>query len=124
VIPHDGGWRHRDDGVQAFNDDLPFDRFLTEQIAGDALVDRRKAATFTPETLRLLTATGFLRTGDDHIDADQCGIGQSHIRTGLRCGHRHSSRIKSAPAREESMLKKGELRGSTGASPGKIILNG
>jgi hypothetical protein len=48
VIPQDGGLRHRDDGVQAFNDDLPFDRFLTEQIAGDALVDRRKAATSRP----------------------------------------------------------------------------
>ena len=74
VIPHDGGWRYRDYVVQAFNDDLPFDRFLTEQIAGDELVDWRNAATFTPETLRLLTATGFLRTVDDHTDADQYGI--------------------------------------------------
>ena len=74
VIPHDGGWRYRDYVVQAFNDDLPFDRFLTEQIAGDELVDWRKAETFTPETLRLLTATGFLRAVDDHTDADQYGI--------------------------------------------------
>ena len=74
VIAHDGGWRYRDYVVQAFNDDLPFDRFLTEQIAGDELVDWRGAETFTPETRRLLTATGFLRTVDDHTDADQYGI--------------------------------------------------
>jgi hypothetical protein len=79
VIPHDGGWRYRDYVVQAFNDDLPFDRFLTEQIAGDELVDWRGAETFTPETLRLLTATGFLRTVDDHTDADQYGIEQRYV---------------------------------------------
>ena len=32
-------WRYRDYVARAFNDDKPFDRFLTEQIAGDELVD-------------------------------------------------------------------------------------
>ncbi|MDX1910146.1 MAG: DUF1549 domain-containing protein, partial [Saprospiraceae bacterium] len=30
-------WRYRDWVIQAFNDDMPYDRFLTEQIAGDLL---------------------------------------------------------------------------------------
>ncbi|HEY2252060.1 MAG TPA: DUF1549 domain-containing protein, partial [Planctomycetaceae bacterium] len=32
-----GGYRYRDWVVQAFNKDLPYDRFVTEQIAGDLL---------------------------------------------------------------------------------------
>jgi hypothetical protein len=32
-------WRYRDWLIKAFNDDMPYDRFLTEQIAGDLLPD-------------------------------------------------------------------------------------
>ncbi len=30
-------WRFRDYVVKAFNDDMPYDRFLTEQLAGDLM---------------------------------------------------------------------------------------
>ena len=56
TYPH--AWRYRDYAIDAFNDDLPFDRFITEQIAGDLLPyknDRERA--------RLLIATGFLAFG-------------------------------------------------------------
>ncbi len=33
--PH--AWRYRDYVVRSFNEDKPYDRFLTEQIAGDLL---------------------------------------------------------------------------------------
>ena len=67
-------WRYRDYVVAAFNDDKPFDRFLVEQLAGDELVDWRSAERFTPETLALVTATGFLRTVDDHTNEPQYGV--------------------------------------------------
>lgn len=67
-------WRYRDWVVASFNDDKPFDRFLVEQLAGDELVDWRTATAFTPEMLALVTATGFLRTVDDHTDAPQYGV--------------------------------------------------
>jgi hypothetical protein len=67
-------WRYRDWVVGAFNDDTPFDRFLVEQLAGDELVDWRSADRFTPETLALVTATGFLRTVDDHTNEPQYGV--------------------------------------------------
>lgn len=33
TLPH--AWRYRDYVIRAFNDDVPYDRFVTEQIAGD-----------------------------------------------------------------------------------------
>ncbi|MGH7200222.1 MAG: PSD1 and planctomycete cytochrome C domain-containing protein [Planctomycetaceae bacterium] len=51
-------WRYRDYVIAAFNDDMPFDRFITEQIAGDLL----PAAT-SAERDKLVVATGFLAIG-------------------------------------------------------------
>ncbi|QDT29780.1 PSD1 and planctomycete cytochrome C domain-containing protein [Gimesia panareensis] len=56
TFPH--AWRYRDYVVQALNDDVPYDRFLTEQIAGDLLTAKTPA-----ERDRLLIATGFLAIG-------------------------------------------------------------
>lgn len=51
-------WRYRDYVVRAFNHDKPFDRFLTEQIAGDLLPARDLA-----ERQENATATAFLNLG-------------------------------------------------------------
>jgi hypothetical protein len=74
IYPNNGIWRYRDYVIQAFNQDKPFDEFLTEQIAGDELVDWRMAEKFDARTVSLLTATGFLRNVDDHTDFSQYGI--------------------------------------------------
>lgn len=66
----DGYWRYRDYVVEATNNDVPWDRFLIEQIAGDELVDWRNADEYTPEIRRLLTATGFLRNVLDATNED------------------------------------------------------
>lgn len=58
-------WRYRDYVINALNDDMPFDQFLTEQLAGDELSDWRRADKLTPDMIRQLTATGFLRTALD-----------------------------------------------------------
>ena len=55
-FPH--AWRYRDYVINALNRDVPYDRFVTEQIAGD-LLDAETAA----ERNRQLTATGFLAIG-------------------------------------------------------------
>jgi hypothetical protein len=70
----EGKWRYRDYVVRAFNQDKPYDRFLTEQIAGDELVDWRHAKRFTPEMRELLEATGFLRTAADDTDNNELNI--------------------------------------------------
>ncbi len=51
-------WRYRDYVIDAFNRDLPYDRFIREQIAGDLLPAADQA-----ESDRLLIATGALAFG-------------------------------------------------------------
>jgi hypothetical protein len=56
-------WRYRDYVIDAVNADLPFDRFLVEQIAGDQLPYDSDA-----ERARLLIATGYLALGPKNLD--------------------------------------------------------
>jgi len=57
-LPYPHAWRYRDWVIDAINADLPFDRFLVEQIAGDLLPADDPAARE-----RQLIATGFLAIG-------------------------------------------------------------
>lgn len=56
TFPH--AWRYRDYVIDAVNADMPYDRFITEQVAGDLLPAKDEV-----ERARLLTATGFLAIG-------------------------------------------------------------
>jgi hypothetical protein len=78
IIMSEGKWRYRDWVINAFNKDEPFDRFVTEQLAGDELVDWRNASSFTPETRDLLVATGFLRTARDQSHEPESNIPLSY----------------------------------------------
>jgi mono/diheme cytochrome c family protein len=57
-IPYPHAWRYRDYVIDSVNADVPFDRFIREQIAGDLL-----PATSPAERDRLNTATGYLALG-------------------------------------------------------------
>ncbi len=50
----DNAWRYRDWVIRAFNDDMPYDQFLKDQIAGDA---------YRPDDPQAIIATGFLAAG-------------------------------------------------------------
>jgi len=56
-------WRYRDYVIDSVNADVPFDRFVREQIAGDLLPAEGNA-----ERARLLIATGFLAIGSKNLD--------------------------------------------------------
>ncbi len=47
-------WKYRDWVVRAFNQDMPYERFILEQLAGDEIPNRTQDS---------VTATGFLRLG-------------------------------------------------------------
>ena len=57
-------WRYRDYVIDCVNADVPYDRFLTEQLAGDLL-----PYDSPQERARLLIATGFLAVGTKNLDA-------------------------------------------------------
>ena len=61
--PYPHAWRYRNYVIDSFNDDTPYDQFITEQIAGDLLKVK------TDEQWREnLIATGFLAIGLKHQD--------------------------------------------------------
>lgn len=73
--PRAYAYKYRDYVIRAFNDDKPFDRFLTEQLAGDELAKATQAnaaavALAGEESRDLLVATGFLRMGVDGSATD------------------------------------------------------
>jgi hypothetical protein len=61
-FPH--AWRYRDYVIDALNRDVPYDRFVTEQIAGDLL-----PAESAKQRNRQLVATGFLAIGSKPASA-------------------------------------------------------
>src|SRR5262245_15537443 len=74
IIQSEGKWRYRDYVIAAFNNDMPFDQFVREQIAGDEMVDWRRAKTFTPPIRDKLVATGFLRNARDESHEPESNI--------------------------------------------------
>jgi hypothetical protein len=71
-------WRYRDYVIRAINADMPYDRFLQEQIAGDELVDfwgaRKNQAELPAAVIDAVTATGFLRCASDASRPDFVNI--------------------------------------------------
>jgi hypothetical protein len=74
-------WTYRDYVIQAFNEDLPYDQFILQQIAADKLPEGRKSG----DAKEVLPALGFLTVGkrfmgnnnemiDDQIDVVTKGL--------------------------------------------------
>lgn len=59
----DEAWRYRDYVIESFNADVPFDRFVREQIAGDLLKSNDSA-----ERRRQIIATTFLALGNTNLE--------------------------------------------------------
>ncbi len=108
-----GRWRYRDYVIDAFNDDRPYDSFLTEQMAGDELVDWRNARRFTPRTVQLLAATGFWRNAEDRSESAKeleykwsflhntmQTFGTGVLGLTLRCARCHDHRHEPIPQRD------------------------
>jgi mono/diheme cytochrome c family protein len=61
-------WKYRDYVIRSLNADMPFDRFIREQLAGDELVRPPYQSLHTDELDKLI-ATGFLRMAPDGTGA-------------------------------------------------------
>lgn len=110
-----GLWRYRDYVIDSFNDDKPWDRFLTEQLAGDELYDWRNADRYTPSMLEALIATGYLRTVLDATNEDISDrpadrydtlfalidkVSRSALGLTLTCARCHSHKFDPIPQRD------------------------
>jgi hypothetical protein len=88
-------WRYRDYVVRAFNADTPYDRFVTEQLAGDELVGFTPGGDVTPDMVGPLTATHFLRnapdgTGEsdgnpDEVRTDRFSVLEGNVQNAMNC---------------------------------------
>lgn len=68
-------WRYRDWVIRAFNENKPYDQFLTEQLAGDLLLNRADNDSLREN---LLIATGFHR---NTMNNDEGGTDNEEFRT-------------------------------------------
>ncbi len=111
----DGMWRYRDYVIKATNEDKPWNRFLTEQLAGDELVDWREAPGRTPQINELLAATGYLRTILDITEEDISNlpveryealfklvekVGSSTVGMTVGCARCHTHKFDPIPQRD------------------------
>ena len=63
TLPFKDAWRYRDYVIESLRDNVPLDRFITEQLAGDLLPHAN-----VMEQRKLLTATGFLALGPTNYE--------------------------------------------------------
>lgn len=97
-------WRYRDYVIQAFNDDKPYDQFITEQLAGDEIAD---------PTADSIIATGYYRLGRwddepadpklafyDDIDDIVSTTSQTFLGLTVNCARCHDHKIDPIPQRD------------------------
>jgi mono/diheme cytochrome c family protein len=104
-VERPNAWRYRDYVIRSFNADKPFDRFVTEQVAGDEL---------DPNDPEMLIAVGFLRMGpwehtqmtvaavtrQQFLDDVTQNVGVSLLGQGLRCASCHDHKFDPIPTRD------------------------
>ena len=100
-LAHANAWKYRDWVIRAFNSDMPYDRFVRDQIAGDLVKDGTDA-----ERADRLTATGLLVFGPkmlaeddpmkmrmDIIDEQLDTVGQAFLGLTLGCARCHDHKF-------------------------------
>jgi hypothetical protein len=104
-IPYPHAWKYRDYVIDAVNADVPFNRFLQEQVAGDLL-----PAANAAERDRLLIATGFLALGVkdvnqrfkvrfamDNVDEQIDAVARSVLALTVSCARCHDHKFDPIP---------------------------
>jgi hypothetical protein len=106
----DHAWPYRDYVIQAFNSDLPYDRFVREQIAGDVLPEVTRAS---------IAATGMLVAGpydevgqtqasavmrsrvrEDELEDMVSVVGQTFLGLTVNCARCHDHKFDPIPQRD------------------------
>lgn len=106
-IPYPHAWKYRDYVLDSVNRDVPFNRFIQEQVAGDLLPATGK------ERDRLLIATGFLALGPkdvnqrfkerfhmDNVDEQVDTVTRSVMAITVSCARCHDHKFDPIPAKD------------------------
>jgi hypothetical protein len=101
-------WRYRDYVIDAFNSDLPFDRFVEEQVAGDLL-----PASGIADRRRQRIATTFLVLGNNNLEEQDKGqlrmdvvdeqidtIGKAFMAQTIGCARCHDHKFDPIPTKD------------------------
>mgnify|MGYP003662971935 CR=1 FL=1 len=101
-------WRYRDYVIDAFNNDMPYDQFLTEQIAGDLLdsadwQDRRRQLIAT--AFLLLGPTNYEKQDKDELEMDVVDeqidtIGKAMLGMTIGCARCHDHKFDPIPTED------------------------
>jgi len=90
--PYDNAFRYRDWVIQAYNDDMPYDRFVKAQIAGDLME--------APHREKLVAGLGFYAMSpqfqDDRVDV----TGKALLGLTLGCAQCHDHKFDPVPTRD------------------------
>ncbi|WP_309709968.1 DUF1553 domain-containing protein [Armatimonas sp.] len=105
-------WRYRDWVVEALNADMPYDRFVREQLAGDVLPDASPVATgflvAGPQDEAGKGAPGLqvrLRAREEELE-DMIGlVGQTFLGLTVNCARCHDHKFDPIPAKDYYRLK-------------------
>ena len=112
-------WKYRDWVIRAFNEDMPYDRFVVDQLAGDELISPPYAELPGSEIDRLV-ATGFLRMAPDGTGggADDLELAKNEVMAGtvnivstsllgltVGCAQCHDHRYDPIPATDYYRLR-------------------
>jgi hypothetical protein len=113
-------WKYRDYVVRALNDDVPYDRFVQEQIAGDELFpDREQALLATGYTLLWpdeSNASNILLARQDALNDLTANVGSVFLGFSIGCAQCHDHRFDPLPQKDFYRLQaffSGVLRGES-----------
>ena len=87
-------WRYRDYAIQSFNDDIPFDQFAVEQLAGDELPDFDSRTQIATTFLRLGTNENTLLGKQNTLD-DTLGMAVgAFLGLNIQCARCHDHKFE------------------------------
>ncbi|MBU6301515.1 MAG: DUF1553 domain-containing protein [Verrucomicrobia bacterium] len=98
-------WPYRDYVIRAFNDDVPYDRFIREQIAGDATGQDAATGFLVTASVLLPGQIGKDEPSkrlarQDSIDEIVVNIGQTFLGLGIGCARCHDHKFDPIRARD------------------------
>lgn len=110
-VPVKNAWRYRDYLIRSFNQDVPYQRFVLEQIAGDLLEPRLDTETGLNESLTapLMLRLGERRHGDNSaaegisqeaVSSMVDTLGKAFLATTLACAQCHDHKLDAVEQRD------------------------